>query len=122
MKQRICIHPASGIEYIINSCDYGYSNQRSFGFCLIFIITIPHSEPQKDQEMRVTMELDTIMGFVKKHNLGMAKYILSTINGYGSKPDRELRAFKSLNKDGFDLFKIVEYVMTESDMFIEGYN
>ena len=115
MEEKLYTHPVSGVNYTIDSYKFVYSQNRPPVFCIIFQVTIPRTD-QPSQQMRVTMEIKSFLHYVESQNPALAKYLKSVVESFSGKPKYEMLAFRSLEKDGFDVNRIVECIMNDADI------
>lgn len=115
VEEKIYTHPVSGTNYTIDSYKFVYSQNRPPVFCIIFQVTIPRHE-QPAQQIRATMEIKSFLHYVESQNPALAKYLKSVVKGFSGKPKHEMLAFRSLEKEGFDMNRIVECIMNDADI------
>jgi hypothetical protein len=120
MEERKIYHNTkSNVTYYIDAYQFLYSQNRPPVFCIRFEITIPRRN-EKDDKIRVTMEIKSFMQYVTSQNPGLAAYLKSVLKSFSGKVKYEMLAFKSLEEEGFDMFKIVECIVNEADISFSG--
>lgn len=62
------------------------------------------------------MEIKSFLQYVNSQNPGLATYLKSVIESFSGKAKHEMLAFQSLEKEGFDMHKIVECIMNDADI------
>ena len=122
LKFRRMIYPTRKIvfrkiDYDLKDVTYYYSDIAPFHFYLRGTVTLP--QEVYPHELKITLPLDQSLDFVEKEDAGMANYVRKTIAAFSDKPEPELRAFESLDEEGFDLHQFTRHVLSGINVQIE---
>jgi hypothetical protein len=115
-ERKLYYNAKSNVTYHIDGYRLLYSQNRPPVFCMKFDVTIPRGGERKDDQMRVTMEIKSILEYVRSQNPGLAQYLKSVLNSFRGKVNYEMLAFRSLEDEGFEMFQIIECIMNDADI------
>ena len=105
------------IDYDLREVTYYYNDVAPFSFYVRGAVRLP--KEVYPYELKIALPLDQSLDFVEKEDAGMANYVRKSIAAFEDKPEPELRAFESLDEEGFDLHQFMRYILSGINVQIE---